>query len=247
MGSASVAIDVPHRPSRRHDGFFGKCLPHWSVCEHQRAFTSLPPRGQTLRQRGNRHPQHIHTMFASQPPEGWMAECREQWLNRLRKEPPTDQAAPSQHTTFMAAAPCEHAGARSQTWHPNFAAAPWENAGNPLLAGCSRPRCGSCGILLKTGELECPICPRRASGRDESMAPESPGSSGAAHVGSATGEDMAELRRKRRKVQMRLVSLRRGDVRPRPGEPASLVKIVAELDAVALRLRGSDGKFATKS
>ena len=50
-----------------------------------------------------------------------------------------------------------------------------------------------------------------------------------------------------RKVQMRLVSLRRGDVRPRPGEPASLEKIVAELDAVALRLRGSDGKFATKS
>ena len=56
-----------------------------------------------------------------------------------------------------------------------------------------------------------------------------------------------ELRRKRRKAQMRLVSLGRGDVRPRPGEPASLEKIVAELDAVALRLRGSDGKFATKS
>ena len=95
---------------------------------------------------------HTHTMFEKEPPEGWMAECRQEWLSRLREELPTNQAAPSD-----------------------------------------------------------------------------------------------ELRRKRRKAQMRLVSLGRGDVRPRPGEPASLEKIVAELDAVALRLRGSDGKFATKS
>ena len=76
------------------------------------------------------------------------------------------------------------------------------------------------------------MCPRRASGSDEP---------------ARSDEEVAELRRQRRKAQMRLVSLSRGDVHPRPGEPASLEKIVAELDAVALRLRGSDGKFATKS
>ncbi len=158
-----------------------------------------------------------------------MAECREQWLNRLREELPTAQTASSHHIAFMAAAPSEHTGA--QAWHLNFAAAPWENAGNPHLAGCSRPRCGSCGLLLKTGELVCQMCPRHAS----------------ADGPARSDEEVAELRRQRRKAQMRLVSIGRGDVRPRPGEPASLEKIVAELDDVALRLRGSDGKFATKS
>ena len=173
-----------------------------------------------------------------------MAECRQEWISRLREDPPADQAprqAGHSSATDTAAAP-SHAGQRTDGL--NLAAAPWENAGNPLLAGCSRPRCGSCGITLKTGELACPFCPRRAPSSNESAPPGSPGSSGAR---SASDEDAAELRRKRRKVQMRLVSLRRGDVRPRPGEPASLEKIVAELDAVALRLRGPGGKFATKS
>ncbi len=141
-------------------------------------------------------------MFAKEPPEGWMAECREQWLSRLREESP--------------AAPTDQAAAPSQAGHSS-AAVPWEHAGNPLLTSCARPRCGSCGIILKTGELMCPFCPPRAPGSDESAPPESPGSSGAAHVGSANEEDMAELRRRRRKVQMRLVSLRRGDVRSWPG------------------------------
>ena len=158
-----------------------------------------------------------------------MAECREQWLSRLRKEPPTDQAAPSQHITF-AAAPSEHTGARSPAWHLNFAAAPWENAGNPLLAGCSRPRCKSCGILLKTGELVCPMCPRRASGDEPAR----------------SDEEVAELRRQRRKAQMRLVSLGRGDVQPRPGEPECLEVLVAELGAVLRQPRGADGKFAAR-
>ena len=166
-------------------------------------------------------------MFASQPPEGWMAECREQWLNRLREEPPTAQTASSQHIPFMAATPSEHTGA--QAWHLNFAAAPWENAGNPLLAGCSRPRCKSCGILLKTGELVCPMCPHRAS--DEP---------------ARSDEEVAELRRQRRKAQMRLVSLGRGDVQPRPGEPRCLEILVAELGAVLRQPRGADGKFAAR-
>ena len=182
-------------------------------------------------------------MFATQPPEGWMEECRQEWLSRPREEPPTDQAAAQAgHSSATDTAAASHAGQRTDGL--NLAAAPWENAGNLLLAGCARPRCGSCGITLKTGELACPFCPRRAPSSNESAPPRSPGSSGAR---PASDQDAAELRRRRRKVQMRLVSLRRGDVRPRPGEPASLEKIVAELDAVALRLRGSDGKFATKS
>ena len=169
-----------------------------------------------------------------------MEECRQEWQNRLHEDPPTDQAAAQAgHSSATAAA--SNAGQRTDGL--NLAAAPWENAGNPLLAGCARPRCGSCGITLKTGELACPFCPRRAPGSNESAPPGSPGSSGT----SPASDGDAELRRKRRKVQMRLVSLRRGDVRPRPGEPGSLEKIVAELDAVALRLRGPGGKFVTKS
>ena len=128
-------------------------------------------------------------MFAKEPPEGWMAECRTQWLNRLREESP--------------AAPADQAAAPSQAGHTNFIAArPWEHAGNLLLTGCARPRCGSCGIILKTGELACPLCPARAPGSDESTAPEAPGSSGAAHVGSANEEDLAELRRRRREARV---------------------------------------------
>ena len=154
-----------------------------------------------------------------------MAECREEWLNRLREEPPTAQAVPSQHNTF--ATPSEHTCAKA--WHTNFAAAPWENAGNPHLAGCSRPRCKSCGIILKTDELWCPTCPHHAS--DEPPRPD---------------EDVAELRRQRRKAQMRLVSLGRGDVKPRPGEPECLEILVAELGALLRQPRGADGTFASR-
>ena len=82
-----------------------------------------------------------------------MAECREEWLARPHNEPPTAQTAQSQHNTL--ATPSEHTCAK--VWHTNFAAAPWENAGNPHFAGCSRPRCKSCGIILKNDELGCPI------------------------------------------------------------------------------------------
>ena len=183
-----------------------------------------------------------------------MEECRQEWLSRPREEPPTDQAAAQAGHSATAS----HAGQR--TVGLNLAAAPWENAGNPLLARCARPRCGSCGITLKTGELACPFCVCHAPGSNEPPgapgsneppgAPgsnEPPGAQGSSDASPASDGGAAELRRKRRKVQMRLVSLRRGDVRPRPGEPESLEKIVAELDAVALRLRGWDGKFATKS
>ena len=172
-----------------------------------------------------------------------MEECRQEWLSRPREEPPTDQAAAQAGHSATAS----HAGQR--TVGLNLAAAPWENAGNPLLAGCARPRCGSCGITLKTGELACPFCVCLAPGSNEPpVAPgsnERPGSQGSSDASPASDGD-AELRRKRRKVQMRLVSLRRGDVKPRPGEPACLEKIVAELGAVLRQPRGADGKFAAR-
>ena len=147
-----------------------------------------------------------------------MEECRQEWLSRPREEPPTDQAAAQAgRSSATDEAAASQAGQRTDGL--NLAAAPWENAGNPLLAGCSRPRCGSCGITLKTGELACPFCPRRAPSSNESAPPGSPGSSGAR---SASDEDVAELRRKRCKAQMRLVSLGRGDIKPRLGEPQCL-------------------------
>ena len=154
-----------------------------------------------------------------------MAECRERWIDRLRKGPPTAQTAQSQHNTF--ATPSEHTCAK--VWHTNFAAAPWENAGNSHLAGCTRPGCKSCGIILKTDELGCPICSGSVS--DEP---------------ARSDEDAAELRRQRRKAQMRLVSLGRGDVKPRPGEPECLEILVAELGALLRQPRGADGKFASR-
>ena len=78
-------------------------------------------------------------MFATQPPEGWMEECRQEWLSRPREEPPTDQAAAQAgHSSATDTAAASHAGQR--TVGLNLAAAPWENAGNPLLARCARPR-----------------------------------------------------------------------------------------------------------
>ena len=172
-----------------------------------------------------------------------MEECRQEWLSRPREEPPTDQAAAQAGHSATAS----HAGQR--TVGLNLAAAPWENAGNPLLARCARPRCGSCGITLKTGELACPFCVCHAPGSNEPPGSpgsnERPGSQGSSDASPASDGD-AELRRKRRKVQMRLVSLRRGDVKPRPGEPESLEKIVAELGAVLRQPRGADGKFAAR-
>ena len=75
------------------------------------------------------------------------------------------------------------------------------------------------------------------------------GSSSAADAKSASEEDVAEedvaeLRRRRRKAQMRLVSLARGDIKPRPGEPQCLEFLVAELGAVLRQPRGAGGRFA---
>ena len=171
-------------------------------------------------------------MFAKEPPEEWMAECLEEWPSRLAARSDQEAAPQAQHRPGSSATPIDQA------------TAPWEHPGNLLLAGCARPRCGVCGLILKSGEPACPFCPAPAPGCDESAAPESPGGSGAAHARSASEEDVAELRRRRRQAQMRLVSLRRGDIKPRPGEPQCLEILVAELGPVLQQPRGADGKFA---
>ena len=171
-----------------------------------------------------------------------MAECWEEWPSRLAARSDQEVAPQAQHSlgsrssssSNSSAAPTDQAAAPSQAGHTS-AAAPWEHAGNPLLAGCARPQCGVCGIILKTGEPACPFCPAPAPG------------SGAARARSASEEDVAELGRRRRQAQMRLVSLRRGDIKPRPGEPQCLEILVAELRPVLQQPRGADGKFAPGS
>ena len=160
-----------------------------------------------------------HSMFAKEPPEEWMAECREEWPSRLTARSDQEIAPQAQHSLGSSSS-------NSSATPTDQAAAPWEHSGNPLLAGCARPRCGVCGIILKTGEPVCPFCPAPAPGCDESA---------------------AEQRRRRRQAQMRLVSLRRGDIKPRPGEPQCLEILVAELRPVLQQPRGADGKFAPGS
>ena len=71
-----------------------------------------------------------------------MAECRQEWLSRLREESPaapTDQAAAPSQAGHSSAA--DQAAAPSQAGHTNFiAAAPWEHAGNPQLTGAATVR-----------------------------------------------------------------------------------------------------------
>ena len=53
------------------------------------------------------------------------------------------------------------------------------------------------------------------------------------------------LRAKKRKAQMRLVSLRRGHVKARSGEPRCLEAFVADLGTALQQPRGQCGRFAT--
>ena len=204
------------------------------------------------------HTPHTHTMFAKEPPEGYMAQCREEWLRSRREEQeeappsatPSDQPPPhspaqrdGSSSSSSSSTPWVHADSPPDRIQRSSAASPWEHAGNPLLSGCARPRCRTCRIILKTGELACPCCPDRAPS-------ESPGSSGSddqpRQQQLASEQDSAALRRKRRQAQMRLISLRRGDIKPRPGEPQCLEILVAELGAVLRQPRGADGKFAAR-
>jgi hypothetical protein len=55
------------------------------------------------------------------------------------------------------------------------------------------------------------------------------------------------MQAKKRKAQMRLVSLKNGHVKARPGEPRCLSMFVADVDRKLPRCRGVDGKFTNKS
>jgi hypothetical protein len=57
-------------------------------------------------------------------------------------------------------------------------------------------------------------------------------------------QDRRLLQAKKRKAQMRLVSLKRGHVKARPGEPLCLSMFVADVDRKLPRYRGVDGKFS---
>ena len=60
-----------------------------------------------------------------------------------------------------------------------------------------------------------------------------------------TGQDVHALQAKRRRAQMRLVSLKRGSVKPRTGEPRCLQMFVDDLGVVLQQPRRDDGRFAS--
>ena len=59
------------------------------------------------------------------------------------------------------------------------------------------------------------------------------------------GQDARLLQTKRRRAQMRLVSLKRGRIKPRPGEPLCLQMFVDDLSASLHQPRGGDGRFVS--
>ena len=57
------------------------------------------------------------------------------------------------------------------------------------------------------------------------------------------GQDARLLQTKRRHAQMRLVSLKRGSIKPRPGDPLCLQMFVDDLGESLQQPRGGGGRF----
>ena len=120
-----------------------------------------------------------------------------------------------------------------------------EYASNPLLAGCARHRCQACGITLKADENECPFCPESPmSVLSDVTQFDSPPHR---RLKLQRGQDARLLQTKRRRAQMRLVSLKRGSIKPRPGEPLCLQMFVDDLSASLQQPRCGDGRFISHS
>ena len=116
-----------------------------------------------------------------------------------------------------------------------------EFASNAMLAGCARERCQTCGLTLKTNEDSCPFCPLESPLSDVSQRDSPPHR----RLKLQMGQDLRVLQTKRRRAQMRLVSLRRGRVKHRPGEPLCLQMFVDDLSASLQQPRRCDGRFTS--
>ena len=106
-----------------------------------------------------------------------------------------------------------------------------DSACNPLPAGCCQPN----GVTLKSNEAESPMS--TLSDVTQSDSPPH------RRLKLQRGQDARLLQTKRRRAQMRLVSIRRGSIKPRPGEPLCLQKFVDDLSASLQQPRGGGGRF----
>jgi hypothetical protein len=110
-----------------------------------------------------------------------------------------------------------------------------EYACNPLLAGYTRGCCQTSGITLKSNEAESPMS--TLSDVTQSDSPPH------RRLKLQRGQDARLLQTKRRRAQMRLVNLKRGSIKPRPGEPLCLQRFVDDLSASLQQSRGGGGRF----
>jgi hypothetical protein len=111
-----------------------------------------------------------------------------------------------------------------------------EYACDPLPAGCTRECCQPNGVTVKSNEVESPMS--TLSGVTQADSPPH------RRLKLQRGQDARLLQAKRRRAQMRLVSLKRGSIKPRLlGEPLCLQRFVADLSASLQQPRGGGGRF----
>ena len=115
-----------------------------------------------------------------------------------------------------------------------------EHTGNPLLAGRARECCQTCGVTLKSDEDRCLFCAESPAMSDVSQSDSPPHR----RLKLQRGQDVRLLQTKRRRAQMRLVSLKSGRVKHRPGEPLCLQMFVDDLSA-SLQQPRCDGRFTS--
>jgi len=131
---------------------------------------------------------------------------------------------------FKASPPCEYVAESWREWHAQAreaapATAPATAPDAAQQAGCEAGL--ACALTSSESDLSradspCQRKRKLAQGR----------------------QDAEKLRIKKRKAQMRLVSLRNGHVKAKPGEPRCLEMFVADLDEAPRQPRGPRGGFA---
>ena len=155
-------------------------------------------------------------MFAP-PPAEYVAESWRQWHAKAASEAARESASPAPATAPDIA---QQAGCLSHLTQPN------QHSTDCALASFFRPLSDSEQSTLSDLSRADSPCQRKqklAQGR----------------------QDAEKLRVKKRKAQMRLVSLRNGHVKAKSGEPRCLDMFVGDLDEVLRQPRGSCGRFAT--
>ncbi len=161
----------------------------------QRAANSRSPRGQTVRPRGSRHTRPVRQGAARRMAGRVPARVAQQAARRPTHRPSSSPAPGRAQQRRTQGSRAEPRWAENRRLQPRRSTVEerGQSASRWVLAAAvrvSRPR-------PENWRARVPPLPRRAPSRNESAPPGSPGSSGAR---SASDEDVAELRRKRRKA-----------------------------------------------